>query len=232
MNTVKFLLMLINFLTLLSGVLLLALAIYGMTAQARTTNLYSSSVPTWILVLSIFLIIASVMGFYGTTKENTNALRTYLGLVMVLFAVQLILGAIALARVNQIGAMMFDAWDDAYVKNPDTIRRIERAFQCCGYASLLDRPVPEDCSVNRAFGFVEPCQQKVVSTGKDVLKAIGTTLMIVAILEALAMFLAFTFYWHWPENYERDASSSDRLSEARQLLREGSNPSYQPVSRA
>lgn len=238
MTSVKFLLMLINFLTMVSGVLLLGLSIFGMTAQARATSLYSSGVPLGVLILSIFLIAISAMGFYGTTHAHSITLQTYLAVVMIIFIAQIVLGSIALARAGQVNEIIYDAWEEAYVRHPDAIQRIEKAFQCCGYSSILDRPVPDDCSKDRAFGYIESCRDKIVPAAKDVLRGIGSFLMIIALIEAVAVFLALLLYWQWPDEYD-DVGNSGHHESSRSLLREshgvtgsGTNPAYQPVARA
>lgn len=175
--------MFVNFLTALSGILLLALAIFGMTAQARTSAFYSTNVPTYILVLAIVILATSVIGFIGTSQDHPAALKTYLALVVLVFVLQVILGSVALARESDVGPMAYDAWEDAYLHNPSHIEKIERTFQCCGYSSLLDRPVPDDCALSKNFGFGEPCRGKLVDAGSRVLHWLGVTLLIIASLE-------------------------------------------------
>lgn len=99
--------MFVNFLTALSGVLLLALSIFGMTAQARTSTFYSTNVPTYVLILSIALISTSVLGFIGTSQDNPTALKAYLTLVVIVFVLQVILGSVALARESDVRRYFF-----------------------------------------------------------------------------------------------------------------------------
>ena len=115
LGTVRFFFMLINFLTLMSGVSLLAIAVFGMSSQARTTSIYSTGVPLGIFVLSLYLLTISIMGFYGTRKERINTLRVYMALVLIAFIIQLTLGAIALGRVADMESAMFDAWQEVFL---------------------------------------------------------------------------------------------------------------------
>lgn len=103
----------------MSGVALLTIAVFGMSSQARTTSIYSSGVPLGIFILSLYLLIISLMGFYGTRKERINTLRVYMALVLIAFILQLTLGAMALGRVEDMDAAMFDAWQEVffYYKN-------------------------------------------------------------------------------------------------------------------
>jgi hypothetical protein len=81
--------------------------------------------------------------------------------------------------------MAYDAWEDAYLHQPGTLERLEKTFQCCGYSSLMDRPVPDDCAVSRNFGYTEPCRAKLVDAGVSVLRGIGISLMVIAGIEVL-----------------------------------------------
>jgi len=73
-----------------------------MTALSRTSTFYSTNVPTYVLVLSIALITTSVIGFIGTSQDNPTALKAYLLLVVSVFVLQVILGAVALARESDV----------------------------------------------------------------------------------------------------------------------------------
>lgn len=88
--------------------------------------------------------------------------------------------------------MAYDAWEDAYLHHPGQIERLEKTFQCCGYSSLTDRPVPEDCSISRNFGYIESCRPKLVDAGVSVLRGLGITLMVIAGLE---VFISATWYF-------------------------------------
>ncbi|KGG51206.1 hypothetical protein DI09_41p180 [Mitosporidium daphniae] len=188
MSTVRFFFMLINFLTLMSGVSLLAIAIFGMSSQARTTSIYSTGVPLGIFILSLYLLTISIMGFYGTRKERINTLRVYMALVVIAFVVQLALGAVALGRVADMESAMFDAWQEV--------------FSCCGFSSLIDRAVPSDCSISEEFGFLVPCKDKVIAAGNRSLQVTGVSLISIGIIEAAAVFVSLLLYWNWPDEEE------------------------------
>lgn len=175
-----------------------------------------------ILFLSLFLILLSVLGFWGSLSGHTITMRSYLALVGIVLVIQIVMGSIALARAGQSSQLLNDAWDDAFNRHPDALSHLEHAFNCCGYASPVDRAVPADCSMHPHYGYTTGCKGPLSNSAERLLYGLGYWLMIVAALEALAVGIAISLYWQYPEEYAEGGGGVG-------LLRE---PSYQPVARA
>lgn len=93
---------------------------------------------------------------------------------------------------------------------------------------MYDRAVPEDCPRDKEFGFMLPCHEKLSGPLKSGLQTLGTTGMILAVLEVLALVLTVIVYSDLGNGYgSRDAA---RQAEVRHLLREGAIPAQQYTS--
>ena len=213
----KYMLVVLNFLNLLLGMAVLAVGIYGTAVGSQLTHLVSITAPILVLVLGGLLVLASVLGLYATFMENTKMLRTYFGMLSALLLVQVIVSAVAVARRQDVDLKIYDAWGRAYDHDQHLIQKLEKTYACCGFATLHDRPIPENCATDKEFGFTRPCREPLGHAARSSLKTLGWSGLWLGLLQGLVLLLTLAMYSDLLTG-ERDAS---RLAEARHLLREG-----------
>lgn len=239
MESSRYALVVVNFVTLLAGMAAIAASLYAMTL-ARSVG-YSMAPLVghpWILLwLGVAIVVVSVLGMWASSSsgggdhgDSTNVQkgRLYLVALVALLLVQLVMSTMVLARQADIDYLLNDAWDRHYRHDQDRLQRVERAYACCGWSSVRDRPVPRDCIDNAKFGFVVSCRDRIVGPVRTAVGAIGWAGMAVAGLMGVALALAVAVYGDTLfgghgggggyGGYERESA---RMSEARQLLREG-----------
>lgn len=224
----RYALVAVNFVTLLAGMSAIAAAIYAMTL-ARSVG-YSMAPLVghpWILLwLGVGIVVVSGLGMLASSgrAQAGPTVRVYLVALVLLLMVQLIMSTAVLARQADVDYLLNDAWNRHYRHDQDRIERVEKAYACCGFSSVRDRPVPKDCIDNDAFGFVVSCRDRLVGPVRRAVGVIGWAGMAVAGLMAVAIALAVALYGETvfggddEGGYEREGA---RMSEARQLLREG-----------
>jgi hypothetical protein len=231
-------LVVINFVILLAGMAAVATGIYAISLTGTIGYTLAPLVghPYWLFALGLLIVTVSGLGLYTTgTSYGTGhhgMLRLYFVALTGLLLVQLVMSTLVLARQADVDYLLNDAWDRAFQTDHPKIEKVERAFSCCGFSSVRDRPVPRDCLDNERFGFVVSCRDRLAGPLRTAVGAVGWAGMGVAALIGLALVVAVAAYGEqvWGEGgsgeggYEREAA---RMAEARQLLREGGLAAHQ-----
>lgn len=173
---------------------MLSLGIYGLSAGQEVSHLVSLGMPAMVLIVGLAVMIISALGIYAATSESSGLLQFYFGCMMLLLLFQVVLSSLALARQADVDAQLYDAWGRAVYQDQPLIQKIEKTLGCCGFASLHDRAIPRDCAEDEAFGFMEPCRDKLGHPVKATLQTLGFLGLVLAALQALALLMTVTLY--------------------------------------
>lgn len=122
----KYMLIVLNFLSLLLGLGILITGIYSTSMGSEISHLVSLQIPYTVLILGLLMIMASILGMYATMTESVNMLKGYFVVVGILLVVQVLLSAVALARRHDVDLMLYDAWGRAFLRDPGLLEKIEK----------------------------------------------------------------------------------------------------------
>ncbi|KAI8925219.1 Tetraspanin family-domain-containing protein [Entophlyctis helioformis] len=202
---VKNLLLLINFLSMLAGIILIATGGYINSSAPEDFANVAGSIAAAAIVIGSIIAIVSFLGCFGAANEKGLLLKTYFALLLVLVILEISVGAAAYAKRDTIDGTLTAAWRDTAISNNATILRIEKAvsacvlsvlalplsrfldapFKCCGYATVTDMAVPENCV--QALNFTSPCSDQLRSTVTNSLSTIGGAGVAIGIIELVGL---------------------------------------------
>lgn len=220
----------INFVTLLAGLAVFTLGVYGTAQGASVRDIVPIGYPLWVLVTGSAIVLTSLVGLYSALSRNYSTLRVYLGLMLGLLILHTILSTLSLAKMGQVEFSLNDAWDRAFKRDYPLLEKLEKAYGCCGFASPYDRAVPKDCAEQREFGFVRGCKDRLATPVREALRTSGRWGLLLAGVVALGLVLTVAMFADVLSGDGADRwweSDSERLAEARHLLREGNLPAHQ-----
>jgi len=215
----RILLMILNFLFLLSGVLLIALGSYALTQYVE--GISETNLTIGLIVLGCLITVVSLFGCCGASTENRGLLKAYFTFVFLFMIAQIVIGILAYVYRSDISQYASDNWTNLSSTGKQDI---EKAFKCCGWANTTDRADPADCSTNAEYSFEVGCEQAVIDSINNNLYVIGATAISIGVLELLVAIFACCLIQRIPTKEEREQAL---LDEARRLNREGNEPSYQ-----
>ncbi|RUS24504.1 NUC141 domain-containing protein [Jimgerdemannia flammicorona] len=132
---------------------------------------FSQSLSISLITLGGFITLVSFCGCWGSENEHLGLLRFYVVVLIGLVVLQIAIGVVAFKYRNDMDDFLDDAWDHAYHKDSKLIHNVEQYFQCCGFASSMDRAVPTHCSVE--YGYVSSCRENLRSSFIDSYQTIG-----------------------------------------------------------
>lgn len=125
----KYMLVLLNFTSMLLGAGVVALGLYATSVGAQVRHLISVSMPVSVLLLGIGLLISSLVGLGAAFSGNRMALRaSFAGLALMLL-VQMVSSGLALGRRQDLDLKLYDAWDRALDRDRPLLEKIEKTVQ-------------------------------------------------------------------------------------------------------
>ncbi|RKP17269.1 hypothetical protein ROZALSC1DRAFT_24372, partial [Rozella allomycis CSF55] len=151
----KYILVVTNLITLLSGLLLIGGGITGLAVQDDRTGVATQSIFGGLIGIGFLACIISTLGIVAAVKEHIKSLKIFFGLLCAIFLIQVIIGSVALSRAS------------------DVERAVEQ-FKCCGFKNITELAVPTDCSTDANFGFQRPCMMVMKQQVFSHLDAIGS----------------------------------------------------------
>ncbi|KAJ3298898.1 cd63 antigen [Borealophlyctis nickersoniae] len=229
---VKNLLLLINFMSLLAGIILMGGGAYikssSSSSHSDIINL-SGTIATSAIIIGIIITIVSFFGCFGAANEKGMLLKTYFALLLVLVILEISLGAAAYAKKDEVDGLLENAWRDAYVNHQNgTILSIQNTFQCCGYRNTTDYAIPDTCAsdpsrqwTNRDPG---PCRAIVQDTLKGSLNSIGGCGVAMGVIELIGLAFSVVLF---RKIAQREQASESLLNEAWRINRNKIQYGYQ-----
>ncbi|CAG8548186.1 7187_t:CDS:2 [Ambispora leptoticha] len=221
-----------NTLTLLVGLILGSIGIYGL--YSPDVRLYSSAIPLATIIIGLLVFIISIIGCCGAVWENRPVLTSYFVILLVLVILQVIAAVLALSDSHNVESVLDKAWQAAYDSHPKLIRDIEDEYSCCGFKDVLDRAVPKRtpsaCVDSSWFGYDIPCYDSLYRSYKHHQTTLGVWGIILAIVQFLALGFAYILITCLPKDSELEReyrSEHDRLvQEGRGRREQQHNPQY------
>ncbi|XP_041472368.1 tetraspanin-18-like isoform X2 [Lytechinus variegatus] len=146
----KYLLILFNFLFLLVGVALISV---GIVVIVHTNQIYILEIldnplirngAYLIIGLGCFIIVVSVVGYFGACMESRCTLIIYIIILVIIFIAQLVGCILLLAYRSQVTSTLFSSIDSYQGEdaNNDTTstgwNAIQILFECCGIDGYED----------------------------------------------------------------------------------------------
>jgi len=216
----RFLLILVNFLFLISGLLLIGLGAYALIEHVD--GISETNLSIGLIVIGSLITGIALFGCCGASAENRGLLKAYFFFVFIILLAQIAIGITAYVLRNDISNYASNNWNNLSSQGKQDI---EKGFQCCGWYNTSDRPDPVDCATNTTeFGFDVGCQQVVEDAIYNNLYIIGATAIAVGALELIVLIFSCCLIQRIPTKEEREKAL---LEEARRLNREGVEQPYQ-----
>lgn len=136
----------------------------------------------------------------------------FFSLLIALIFFHSLLTVLVLSNEKGVQTSLYDKWVNNYENNKREIEMIEKSHRCCGFATIQDHPVPDDCSENTEFGFQRSCMDAIKPGVTDEIRLIGVTQLWAVVAETLILVLAVGVYLRSYRETE--------IGEARGLLRQ------------
>lgn len=227
----------LNFASMLAGIGVALLALYAAALARGVRYVVPVGHPLTGVVLGLSLAAISFLGVMASLSPTPRraVVRMYMGTMTVLLVGQLFVSVMVLAARARLPFMLDDAWERASKRDYPLIERLERAYRCCGFGGPNDRAVPKDCgSSDSAFGFQLGCQVPLQRHLREAMTTVGRTGLRLSLILALSLLLTVAVYAEQMSTSTTASAHGDwweedsqRLEEARRLLRQGDLPPTQ-----
>jgi hypothetical protein len=178
----------------LAGLILMAGGGYIISNNANDIIGLSSSIATAAIGIGIVVSLISFLGCFGAANEKGGLLKTYFVLLMILVILQVAIGAAAYAKRDNIDPLLKDAWI-AGVKSTEgnkTIVQIQTTFSCCGYESVTDFSVPQNCA--ELYNFNTGCREKLKDSLTSSLSTIGGAGIAIGLIELVGLAFSMVLF--------------------------------------
>jgi len=199
LSFVRYLTLILNVIFMLSGILLIALGGYAISAKT-IPGLSSTTIAAGVIVLGVLVFIISFFGCWGATRENRVLLIIYFGCVLLFVLIEFSLGIAAYAKRDKIPQIADDNWTHLYNTDRTAVEDIENTFKCCGWFNLSDRAVPPrfeldniTCVIDKP-SFNISCNQSVSNLLESSLAVAGAAAIVIAVIQVVCLaFSCFLF---------------------------------------
>jgi len=207
---VKNLLLVINFLSLLAGILFIAGGAY-IKSQSSDENLLNitSAIAGWSVAIGVTVTIVSFLGCFGAANEKGMLLKTYFALLLLLVILEIGIGIAAYAKKDDVDGLLNASWRDAFATDggQQSIKAVQNTFQCCGYANVTDMAVPASCATDpNTRKDVPSCRTLATAALQGSLNSVGGAGVALGIIELIGLIFSVILF--------RRIASKDRASES------------------
>lgn len=218
MKCIKYMLLIINFMFLLTSVLLI---LVGTTIQTVFGDFkefiddYFFSPPTLLVAVGCILMIVATFGCFGALRESTLLINIYGLLLLLIFVLEIGAAIAAFALEGKIKAMLMRTMNDSiymYKTNNNVAAAVDfmqEGLQCCGVSGIEDwenilesnqndTTVPVSCcpdyktgSESCEFPYMNGCYPRMVYIIYQSAMLIATGASTVAFVQLLGVVCAF-----------------------------------------
>ena len=176
---------------LICGIVHFSAGLYYLTISAHASTMLMSAIPWFLLLIGTVLGSASAAGLYALKERREGIFLTVLFVHAAVIFAQLILFVVLMAKEYDLEIILYDEWSTNRRVDPEAIARTEKAYRCCGFATVRDRPVPADCVNNDEFGFEVACRDVLLPMIKSQLSRLtnlGVSLVLLQVRKYLYYF--------------------------------------------
>ncbi|CAG8476003.1 13403_t:CDS:2 [Ambispora leptoticha] len=220
LSVIKSIMVFMNFLSLLAGLILIAVGFYVYSTEEQITYITSSPMryhlPYAMITLGGLISLVSFLGCFGAANEQPVILTFYFGLLFILVISQIAVGSLAFSYRQDVDSILEKTWSTAFQENPKLIINLEKYLQCCGFDDITDRAVPPNCS--REFKFDVPCHDSMRVALMNSLQTIGVVGVVLGIMELTGLLFAAVLFIRLSET--EDEAKQALLAETRLLDQE------------
>ncbi|XP_059060700.1 CD63 antigen-like [Achroia grisella] len=175
-GTVKYMLVGINFLFLITGIIVLSVGSSVQTAYNDYHPFLADrffSLPAFCIATGIIIILIGFIGFYGAYTEDSRVILTYVVLLILMFVFQLsacIAGyalrgnTLALVHRQLFDTLELYAADDVVIQK--VWDEVQADFSCCGVSNATDWLIP--LKTNETGGLPVSCCPHVYGTVQNI----------------------------------------------------------------
>ncbi|EXX71024.1 uncharacterized protein OCT59_021804 [Rhizophagus irregularis] len=190
---IKNVVVVLNFLSLLSGFILIVVGYYLTSTEAEVSLVTSSAIkyrfPHVLISLGGLISLVSFLGCYGAANQKITFLKVYVISLFICIIIQIIIGSVAFAYHQDVDSILDRSWSKAFRDDKQLIADVEQYFRCCGFNSLSDRAVPP-CR------YYTPCYASMKDSLTYSLQTIGIVGVVLGILELICLLLAAVLIIH------------------------------------
>ncbi|KAF9934854.1 hypothetical protein FBU30_010827 [Linnemannia zychae] len=209
----------INFVTLLAGLILFAVGIRELADGYIRIVLYSKTLSWSLIVMSVIDFLVSLIGSICALSRSKRISIAYGTLLTILVVLQLVFLAYIMIRHDHMDILLDKAWQNLYDTNERALQDLETRLHCCGYQSVVDRAVPMDsrdaCIKSPAFGYNTPCKKQLQQTYGTYELLTIVSITSIECLQLLALLATIALWRRLPSDDSIDgylsAESSQRL---------------------
>ncbi|XP_027387381.1 CD151 antigen isoform X3 [Bos indicus x Bos taurus] len=178
----KYLLFTFNCCFWLAGLAVMAVGIWTLALKSDYISLLASGTylaTAYILVVAgIVVMVTGALGCCATFKERRNLLRLYFGLLLIIFLLEIIAGALAYIYYQQLNAELKENLKDTMTRRyhqpghegvTSAVDKLQQEFHCCGSNNSRDWQDSEWIRSGEAGGRVVPdscCKTVVPGCGR------------------------------------------------------------------
>lgn len=165
LGCLKYLMMIFNFVVFLAGIVLVAVSVWVLIDSSEFRDLVnvrgtvqSMFLSIWLLFgVGVSLVLLSVMGCMGSSKQSRCLLGMYSFLIIIVFLVEIVVCIMAFAFYPQVKEVAISTTDEYGLEaiQPDFLNmtdseqalihdvtkywdKLQNSFECCGFASAQD----------------------------------------------------------------------------------------------
>ncbi|RKO97439.1 hypothetical protein CXG81DRAFT_25214 [Caulochytrium protostelioides] len=213
---VKNLLLLINFLSLLAGLILIG---GGGYLNAHEMNSAFSglvhSIAAAAICIGVIVALISFVGCFGAANEKGMLLRTYFALLCIVVILEIGVGAAAIARKDSINSLLVTYYDGQAARTDGgSLVEVGTALKCCWYGQgsapgTCDAPALAEFASQNCFSYIEDSLTSSLATIGGAGVAIGV-IEVVGLIFSAVLFVRIA---------KRDRSGDSLMNEAWRINR-------------
>jgi hypothetical protein len=185
----------VDILFLICALAITAMGIYGLVTateiEAKTDLLNDLGVQTTAIIVlcgGFVLVLVAVLGLVAILTKKKGCLGVYIGLLVVLTAIQIAGGVVVLAFgslvTDNVNTFVADKWYDT--KNNNTRSGFQDFFECCGWNTTADFVEPYNDTTACPYTTIA-CKDKLFDLFDEVMTPLGGALAGFGGLQAVAL---------------------------------------------
>jgi hypothetical protein len=177
----------------LAGLLLIGAGGYITSNGAFDIIGLGGSIALASIIIGVIISFVSFLGCFGAANEKGMLLKTYFAMLVILIILEISVGIAAYGQRDSVDSLIQTSWRQAATTNQNaTLTQVQNLFNCCGYASVDDYPVPLDCA--QRFSRSISCKDKIVESSKSSLNTIGGAGVAIGVIEIIGLLFSFVLF--------------------------------------
>lgn len=224
MGLMKILLFIFNFIFVILGIVLIVSGVLIHTSDKDVDILTDTALPflsvgTLVIVLGVIVFIVAFTGCCGAIKENKCLLTTFIVLLLIILAIELVCVILGYLYQGQVESILTDGIIenmDQYAQNvngtdnvvKDAWDQIQMEGECCGVlgrsdwwmnGTFAENMVPASCCMDAPKGqyacasadaYMKGCKDRLIMAVKNNLVLSGTLSLVILLAEIFGIIFA------------------------------------------